>query len=253
MPTSAVYTNVSASNPPVALVTGVIQRGDGITGDWNFDLGPGTAFSSAAMTTTVKGSPVSCVAQLQGSMDGVNWTVLATSTSTTGDTQFNNQTAQFNVLRVNISVTSGGTSPTIAVHLAAFASATAGSGTSSNPTRTTDTALGSSIAGAGSTSAAPTAGTSITTATAPNTGMYKVQFVGGFGATPEGTTLDNIGLKVNTTFKTAIPVSNTANFISQPYTNWYSLSATDQVSVYVINNASAGAIYKGYVSITQVG
>lgn len=253
MPTSATYTNVSASNVAVALTTGVVQRGDGISGDFNFDLGPGTAFSSAAMTTTVTGSPVSVVAQLQGSMDGVNWTVLATSTSTTGDTQFSNLTAQFNVLRVNISATSGGTNPKIALALTAFSAATAGGGTSTNPTRTTDTVLAPSVAGAGSTAAAPTAGTSITTATAVNAGTYKIQFAGGFGATAESTQLDNIGVKINATFKTAIPLANLANTMSQPYTVWYTLAASDQVSVYVINNGSAGSIYKGFISITQVG
>lgn len=253
MPTSSSYTNVSASNPAVALTSGIVQRGDGISGDFNFDLGPNTAFSAAAMTTKITGSPVSCVAQLQGSMDGQTWTVLATSTSTTGETQFSTVTAQFNVLRVSISTTSGGTNPTIALHLTAFVSAPAGTGTSTNPTRTTDTVLAASVAGAGSTSAAPTAGTSITTATAGSSGMYKVQFAGGFGATAESTTLDNIGVKINTTFKTAIPLANLANTMSQPYTVYYNLVAADQVSVYVINNASAGAIYKGYISITQVG
>jgi len=253
MPTSNVYTNVSAGNPAVPLTSGVIQRGDGISGPFVFDLGPGTAFSAAAMTTVVTGSPVSCVVQLQGSMDGTNWTVLATSTSTTGDTQFNNLTAQFNVLRANVSTTSGGTNPTIAVSLTGFANSNSGFGTSSNPIRTTDTVLAQSVAGAGSTAAAPTAGTSITTATAVNTGMYKIQFAGGFGATAESTQLDNIGVKINATFKTAIPLANVANTMSQPYTVYYSLSASDQVSVYVINNGSAGSIYKGFISITQVG
>lgn len=109
-----------------------------------------------------------------------------------------------------------------------------------------------SLAGAGSTGAAPTGGTSITTATAANTGTYLVQFAGGFGATAESTALDNIGLKIGATFFTAIPLANLANTMSQPYTIYLKLNATQQVSVYVINNASAGSIYKGYISITQV-
>jgi len=121
------------------------------------------------------------------------------------------------------------------------------------PTQVTIRPIDKSVAGAGSTAAAPTAGTSITTATAAGAGIYQVQFAGGFGATAESTQLDNIGIKINTTFQTAIPLANIANTMSQPYKIYFNLAAGDQVSVYVINNASAGAIYKGFISITQVG
>lgn len=121
------------------------------------------------------------------------------------------------------------------------------------PTQVTTRPIDVSVAGAGSTAATPTAGTSITTATALGAGIYMVQFAGGFGATAESTQLDNIGIKVNATFKTAIPLANLANTMSQPYKIFLSLAGADQVSVYVINNGSAGSIYKGFISITQVG
>lgn len=121
------------------------------------------------------------------------------------------------------------------------------------PQQVTVRPMDKSVAGAGSTAATPTAGTSITTATAVATGIYKVDFAGGFGATAETTQLDNIGIKINTTFQTAIPLANVVNTMSQPYSVYLSLAAADQVSVYVINNASTGSIYKGFISITQVG
>lgn len=249
---SIVPINPSAINPAVSLTTGHVPRGDGFgTGDFVFDLGP-TSYSQAAMTTVFTGTPATVTVQLQGSMDGFNWTTIATSTNTSGETVYSTGTVQFNALRVNISATTGGSSPTIQVGLTAFANAASSSGTSANPTRVTSTVLAASVAGAGSTAAAPTGGTSITTATAGATGIYLVEFAGGFGATAESTQLDNIGIKINATFKTAIPLANLANTMSQPYTIYLSLTAADQVSVYVINNGSAGSIYKGFISITQV-
>ena len=121
------------------------------------------------------------------------------------------------------------------------------------PAQVTVRPINKSIAGAGSTTAAPTAGTSITTATAVGAGIYLVQFAGGFGATAESTQLDNIGIKIGAAFQTAIPLANLANTMSQPYKVFFNLADGDMVSVYVINNASAGAIYKGFISITQVG
>lgn len=257
---TVVAVNPSASNPPVSLVTGIVPNGNGLSGPFLLGLG-NTAYTEAAMTTVVTGAPASCSIQLQGSMDGTNWVTLATSTSTTGDTiqVAAGATAQFNALRANVSAVSGGTSPTIAIVLSAFASlqgsvvVVQGAGNANSPWRVTATVLAPSVAGAGSTAAAPTAGTSITTATAGATGTYLVEFAGGFGATAENTQLDNIGVKVNATFKTAIPLANVANTMSQPYIIYLSLTAADQVSVYVINNGSAGSIYKGFISITQVG
>lgn len=148
MASAASYTtfvNPTATNLPVALTTGVVQDGTGIGGPFVLDL-YSNAYTSAAMVTKVTGSPVSVVAQLQGSLDGVNWTVIATSTSTTGDTQLVAASSTiFSMLRVNISATSGGTNPTIAVSLAAFTTP-AGSTTVAQGSANTSITLGWPVA-----------------------------------------------------------------------------------------------------------
>ncbi len=116
---STTLANPSATNPAVALATGVIQNGNGLSGPFVLDLGP-SAYISAVMTTVITGAPASCTIQLQGTIDGVNWTTIATSTSTTGDTQFSSGGVQFNALQVNVSAVSGGTNPTIAVEISAL-------------------------------------------------------------------------------------------------------------------------------------
>lgn len=117
--------NPTISNPPVTLATGVVPRGDGFgqaTDPFIFDLGQ-QAFTASAMTTVITGAPASCTIQLQASSDGSTWTTIATSTSTSGDTQFANSGSQYTSLRVNVSAVSGGTSPTIRVVLSAFVTA----------------------------------------------------------------------------------------------------------------------------------
>jgi len=110
-----------------------------------------------------------------------------------------------------------------------------------------------SIEGTGTTSAAPTGGTSIVICTAPNTGRYNLEFSGGFGATAETTQLDNIAVKVNGVFYTSVPLANLANTMSAKYDAYgIALTAGQQVTLYVFNNGSAGSIYKGFLSITQV-
>lgn len=110
-----------------------------------------------------------------------------------------------------------------------------------------------SVEGVGTTSAAPTGGTSIVICTAANTGRYNLEFSGGFGATAEATQLDNIAVKVNGVFYTSVPLANLANTMSAKYNAYgIALTAGQQVTLYVFNNGSAGSIYKGFLSITQV-
>lgn len=81
----------------------------------------------SSLTTLITGAPASCTIVLEGAMDGATWTTLATSTSTTGDTQFSNG-VPFNVLRARVSAVSGGTAPKIAVNLACYTSEQPASG-----------------------------------------------------------------------------------------------------------------------------
>lgn len=136
MPNAVPYptvNNPTLNNPAVTLANGVMPRGDGFgqaTDAFLFDMGQ-VAFSDAEMTTVITGAPATCTIALQGTIDGNNWTTLATSTSTTGDTQrqstqSNPVTFQFTALRVNVSNVTGGTSPKIQVALTAFAGSAGG-------------------------------------------------------------------------------------------------------------------------------
>lgn len=254
--------NLTFTTGVVALVVGVLNPPNSAQTVW--DAGVGMTYAS--MTTVVTGSPASFTILLEGTYDGNTWTTLATTTAVSGETQYATGLVPFTNLRARCTAVNGGSSPTVSVYATAspvpFTNTGGGTapgttviqgvGGNKTPWSVASTSLAPSVAGAGSTGAAPTAGTSITTATAGATGTYLVEFAGGFGATAESTQLDNIGIKINTTFKTAIPLANLANTMSQPYIVYFNLTAADQVSVYVINNGSAGSIYKGFISITQV-
>lgn len=70
------------------------------------------------MQTVVTGTPVAVSITLQGSLDGANWTTLATSTSVTGDQQYVIDKPQ-RFLRANLGTLTGGTSPTVTAYIVA--------------------------------------------------------------------------------------------------------------------------------------
>lgn len=78
-----------------------------------------TVMSKFTVQTVITGAPTTVSITLDGSLDGVNWTVLATSASTTGDQQTVVDKPQ-KYLRANVATFTGGTSPTATVYLAAL-------------------------------------------------------------------------------------------------------------------------------------
>lgn len=87
-------------------------------------VGAGTTFNLSAvrskftMVSAVTGAPTGVSLTLEGSIDGSTWYVLATSTSTTGDTQFAvDKPARY--VRANLGTLTGGTAPTVTVKFAA--------------------------------------------------------------------------------------------------------------------------------------
>ena len=70
------------------------------------------------MQTVVTGAPTAVSCKLQGSLDGVNWSDLATSSSTTGDQQYVVDKPQ-KYIRANLATLTGGTAPTVTVLVAA--------------------------------------------------------------------------------------------------------------------------------------
>ena len=78
----------------------------------------GVTRTKFTMQTTVTGAPTAVSVTLQGSLDGVNWSTLATSTSTTGDQQYAiDRPVRF--VRTNLGTLTGGTSPTVTTFIAA--------------------------------------------------------------------------------------------------------------------------------------
>jgi len=75
--------------------------------------------STFTMQTVVTGAPTAVSVTLEGSLDGSNWTTIATSTSTTGDQQYAVDKPQTYV-RANLGTLTGGTSPVVTVYLAAL-------------------------------------------------------------------------------------------------------------------------------------
>ena len=65
----------------------------------------------------VTGAPTGVSVTLQGSLDGTNWFILATSTSTTGDYQsVADKPCHF--VRANLGTLTGGTAPTVTARIA---------------------------------------------------------------------------------------------------------------------------------------
>lgn len=77
-------------------------------------------FSNASCQFNFPSAPATQSLNLEGSMDGSNWTVLATSSATTLTTLTSSGT-QFRLLRVNVTAFAGGASPTITAIVSAQA------------------------------------------------------------------------------------------------------------------------------------
>lgn len=75
------------------------------------------ALSNFTVQTVVTGGPTAVSLKLQGSLDGSNWSDLATSTSTTGDQQYVVDKPQ-KYLRANLGTLTGGASPKVTVYVA---------------------------------------------------------------------------------------------------------------------------------------
>ena len=61
----------------------------------------------------ITGSPATCTAKLQGSMDGTNWADLSGSETCTSTTTFHVVNKPILNIRVNVTALTGGTSPTV--------------------------------------------------------------------------------------------------------------------------------------------
>lgn len=97
----------------ITLLNAATSTGAGTAADLDFVRGTFT------MATVVTGAPSAVSVTLQGSLDGVTFQTLATSTSTTGDQQWQVDKPQ-RYLRANLATLTGGTSPTVTVRAAAI-------------------------------------------------------------------------------------------------------------------------------------
>lgn len=76
----------------------------------------GGQFSDYSWQTVITGAPTAVSITLQGSLDGVNWTVVDTSTATGGESRPISG-KPFAFLRANLGTLTGGTAPTVTVYL----------------------------------------------------------------------------------------------------------------------------------------
>ncbi len=100
----------------VPLAVGVLNPANSPNNAWDV----GTAYQYASITTVVAGTPTSFTIVLEGSLDGVNWSTLATTTNVAGETQFATGAIPFGALRARCSAASGGTSPTVTIVAVAY-------------------------------------------------------------------------------------------------------------------------------------
>jgi hypothetical protein len=76
---------------------------------------PGFAYKNHTWNTVITGSPTTVSVTLEGSIDGTNWFVLDTSTSTSNEMRHvTNKPVTY--LRANLGTLSGGSTPTVTVY-----------------------------------------------------------------------------------------------------------------------------------------
>jgi hypothetical protein len=90
-------------------------------------------FSNASAQFSFPSAPATISVNLEGSMDGSNWTVLATSTAVTTNTVYS-VGVPFRLLRANVTAFSGGSSPTLTVVVSAQSTPYGGSAAGSGST-----------------------------------------------------------------------------------------------------------------------
>lgn len=97
---------------PVVSLNAVTATGAGTV----VDLGVGR--SNITMTTLTTGAPTAVTVNLEGSLDNVNWYILVSSASTTGDLQASTgKPVRF--IRANLATLTAGTAPTVTARLIA--------------------------------------------------------------------------------------------------------------------------------------
>lgn len=109
--TTSSTTNQTFYTGVVPIVVGVLNPVNSPQTVWDAGVG----MSYASITTVVAGSPASFTIVLEGTYDGTNWTILATTTNVAGETQFGTGLIPFTNLRARCTAVSGGSSPTVSV------------------------------------------------------------------------------------------------------------------------------------------
>lgn len=112
---NVVPTNLTFTTGIVPIAVGVLNPANSPQTVWDCGVG----MNYAVMTTVVTGSPVSFTIVLEGTYDGSNWTVLATTTNVAGENQFAASSVPFTNLRARCTAVSGGTNPTVDVFVTA--------------------------------------------------------------------------------------------------------------------------------------
>lgn len=126
---TSIQENETFTTGVVPIVVGVLNPVNTAQSVW--DCGVGMTY--AMITTTVTGSPASFTIILEGTYDGSNWTTLATTNNTSGETRFSTGIVPFTNLRASCTAVSGGSSPTVNVFATASQSPLLATVSSNNP------------------------------------------------------------------------------------------------------------------------
>jgi len=112
---ASIQENQTFTTGVVSVVTGVLNPPNSPQTTW--DCGVGMTY--AAMTTSFPSAPGTVTIVLEGTYDGTNWTVLATTTNTAGETVYSTGIIPFTNLRARCTAVTGGASPTVNVYATA--------------------------------------------------------------------------------------------------------------------------------------
>ena len=105
---------VTSGSGPNTSLAAATATGPGVVTDL------GVVRTAHALDTTITGSPSAVTVNLEGSLDGTAWVVLATSTATAGDVQtVSGKGVRY--VRANLVALTGGTAPTVTALIASAA------------------------------------------------------------------------------------------------------------------------------------
>lgn len=108
----------SQTSGPVTLLSAATATGTGAVVGFNESASSGAigqAYSIFTVQVNTTGSPATISVQLQGSLDGVNYTSIGSAIAATGASSVGTANLAYPYIRANLATLTGGTNPTVTV------------------------------------------------------------------------------------------------------------------------------------------